>query len=95
LELGPRARVAGSGPEAFVAPFTSSHEFALEAVAVKLVTPLVLDTVTFVACGKLPPEVYVHGIELWLSCRLPLEATLKVTNVSSVTPPTVTLRTPG
>jgi hypothetical protein len=94
LEAGLMTRVAGSVPEVVIAPLTSSHEFALEAVAVKLVVPLVLDTVTFVACGRLPPEVYVHGIEVWLSCKLPLEVTLKVTAVSTVTAPTVTLRMP-
>jgi hypothetical protein len=50
------ARVAGSVPEAVAPPFTSSHEFALEAVAVKVATPLELDAVTFVVVGKLPPE---------------------------------------
>jgi len=38
-------------------PFTSSHEFALEAVAVKLATPLELRRGSrFVVVGKLPPE---------------------------------------
>ena len=60
----------------------------------KLETPLVLDAVTFAVCGKLPPEEYAHGMELWLSCRLPLEITLKETGISSVIAPTVTLRMP-
>ena len=95
LEAGLRTRVAGSVPETAVPPFTSSHEPALDAVAAKVAAPPVLDTVTLVACGKVPPDVYVHGNEVWLSCRLPFEVTLRVTGVSSVTPPTVTLRTPG
>jgi len=49
--------VPGKLPEALAAPFTSSHELELDAMAVKLVAPLALDAVTLVVSGKLPPVV--------------------------------------
>jgi hypothetical protein len=93
--LGSRVRLAGSVPESVVTPFTSSHEFALVAVAVKVTLLLVLDTATVVAVGKVPAEVYVHGTEVGLIDKLPLDVTVKLTCVSSVMLPTVTLRMPA
>ena len=82
LELGEIVSVAGRLlPLTSVCPFTSSQSLALDAVAVKLIAEE-LETVTLVACGKLPPVLYVHGTEDWLSSKLPLEITSNVTGIS-------------
>jgi hypothetical protein len=63
LELGEKVNVTGTVALTVVCPFTNSHPFALDAVAVKLVAARELETVTLVACGRLPPVLYVHRIE--------------------------------
>ena len=94
FELGAMVRFAGKLPVSEVCPFTSSQEFALVAVAVKVVAEPVLDAVMLTAWGRFPPVLYVHGTDDWLSCRLPVPTTSKRTGISSVVPPTVTLSTP-
>jgi len=57
LEAGLRTRTAGRVPERVDTPSTNSHELALDAVAVNVMPVPLLDTVTLVAAGRLPPEV--------------------------------------